>query len=551
MVVKTRRVVVFVLLMSLLIFSFPYSAGAIGEDYELHSLYNTWNVGSTQKFGNYTYRLDRKIYPKFADLVQGELFDQLPLEVKLFWGSSSTADYRRGLVISFSEDGDYVFFTAMRTTATPLRMFLGQGQMTSPYQTFHILARFNPAGGSGGYFYRQTFAYSTSVVKVFSADEFLGSSTPLSTDREAFDTGSLSVGVYIDDGEGGEEQIRGRLPHLYFVHCNGAPYPDLVGDANNPYYELLLPLEGDILYPNSPARSWEYLRQFGEDAVPDWQSFQHFVSIFWPEFRQDENYLITSKMYYVIRRLPSGKYEVDLLGVQAGDPELPSISSVSLRYKSPKLFGIFGGYYQGYWESPRTPFVSYVSVLRPGQSFRMFRQGPGFMTDYKINKNHDIVAFGRFYPEENEETDPPPPIVKEPVGGVPPAYDPDYQPDFESALEETFWGRLFIPKRFSDLPLSSEFEFLTGPIVRFTERVATLSDFEEREGFPEGIVLWGVDFAPTIDRFFGSEVSIPLIGQSLSLYEISRILTGINLSVFMLITAWRTALSFFSGGDED
>lgn len=327
---------------------------------------------------------------------------------------------------------------------------------------------------------------------------------------------------------------------------------------NDPYGLKLSPLdEGypDVILPNSPLRTWDWLRQFGVGNVPGTRAMQQLVDAYWPETSEG----IKRIMYYVIRQTPDGVYKVDLYGVKSMNSDIDDrYPQLQLHYKKPKLFGLFGGYYEfkAWFDSTPTTLSWALAGSNSMGSSGHASTFSGGWTGLKIKKSDRILAFGRFYPTDEGElpVPEPPAMVRPPTGAVPPDYDEDYEFDVGDGLidmlKELALG-LFVPSDLEDLFLVQMLGDFMSPAVNLVERVKELADFEERSSFPSGfLVLWGSDFAPTLNSVLGTTVNVPLFG-SYNIYGLCRLFSLVGIVGIMLSGIIRAVINVFRGGGSE
>lgn len=331
-----------------------------------------------------------------------------------------------------------------------------------------------------------------------------------------------------------------------------------VKEGNWPYEqketEEMIPNSEGKIYPTSPTRSWDYLRNFGKEFVPKLEEMQSMVYQCYPRGLEHYEYegepwYFYREMNYVIRMTSEGLYYVDLVGIWRqgenfgyGEPH-----EITLKYKDSLLWGMIGGYYQLYAEVARGQVMTFAagkgrSYL--GQLGGLTREGnieSGFVP-YKVNKTDKIIAYGPFQPT-NDGLDPVPPvegITPETPGG----YDPDWQPG-SGGLPE-WLKELFVPQDLETLPIVTSGISVIQPAVDLVETLGGMSKFQILNGIPEGkIMLWGGDLADTVNRFFGTEVAVPLIGKNFSLYGMSRIISGLSITVWMGKEVIKAAMGLF------
>ncbi|NLX71852.1 MAG: hypothetical protein GXY94_00910 [Bacteroidales bacterium] len=326
---------------------------------------------------------------------------------------------------------------------------------------------------------------------------------------------------------------------------------------NDPYGLKLVPRdEGypDVINPDDPLRTWDWLRQFGVGNVPGTKGMQQLVDEYWPE--EEEG--IYRVMYYVIRQTPDGLYKVDLYGFRSHnigpDDRWPY---AQFHYKKPKLFGLFGGYYElkVFYDSYPT-FYAWVLAGQNRINLPPALSAPsGGWTGIKINKSDRIIAFGKFYPDDSGTLPipEPPPLVRPPVDAVPPPYDPNYDGSgggLWDTLSELAYS-LFVPSSFDELFIVKMLGDYLAPATNLIERIGELANFEVRDTFPSGfLTLWGRDFAPTLNSVLGTTVSVPIFG-SYSLYGLSRLISLVGIVGIMLSGIIRAVVNFFRGGGNE
>lgn len=327
---------------------------------------------------------------------------------------------------------------------------------------------------------------------------------------------------------------------------------------NDPYGLKLPPLdEGfpDVILPDSPLRTWDWLRYFGSGNVPGTRAMQQLVDAYWPE--TDEG--IKRIMYYVIRQTPDGVYKVDLYGVKSMNSDIDDrYPQLQLHYKKPKLFGLFGGYYEfkcWFDSTPTTLSWALAGSNTMGSSGHAATFSGGW-TGLKIKKSDRILAFGRFYPsDEGELSVPEPPsMVRPPTDAAPPDFDPDYEFEVGEGLRDMLKELayyLFLPSNLDDLFLVQMLGDFMSPAVNLVNRIKELANFEERSTFPSGfLTLWGRDFAPTLNSVLGTTVDVPLFG-SYSLFGLSRLVSLVGIVGIMFSGIVRAVIGVFRGGGSE
>ena len=327
---------------------------------------------------------------------------------------------------------------------------------------------------------------------------------------------------------------------------------------NDPYGLKLPPLdEGypDVILPVSPLRTWDWLRHFGVGNVPGTRAMQQLVDAYWPETSEG----IKRIMYYVIRQTPDGVYKVDLYGVKSMNSGIEDrYPQLQLHYKKPKLFGLFGGYYEfkcWFDSTPTTLSWALAGSNTMGSSGHAATFSGGW-TGLKIKKSDRILAFGRFYPTDEGElpVPEPPSMIRPPTDAVPPDYDEDFEFNVGDGLRDMLKElayHLFLPSNLDDLFLVQMLGDFMSPAVNLVERVKELADFEERSTFPSGfLTLWGRDFAPTLNSVLGTTVDVPLFG-SYSLFGLSRLVSLVGIVGIMFSGIVRAVIGVFRGGGSE
>lgn len=327
---------------------------------------------------------------------------------------------------------------------------------------------------------------------------------------------------------------------------------------NDPYGLKLDPLdEGfpDVILPNSPLRTWDWLRYFGAGNVPGTRAMQQLVDAYWPETSEG----IKRIMYYVIRQTPDGLYKVDLYGIKSLNSDIDDrYPQLQLHYKKPKLFGLFGGYYEfkAWFDSTPTTLSWALAGSNSMGSSGHASTFSGGWTGLKIKKSDRILAFGRFYPTDEGElpVPEPPALVRPPTDAVPPDYDEDYEFEVGEGLRDMLKElvyHLFLPSNLDDLFLVQMLGDFMSPAVNLVNRIKELADFEERSSLPSGfLTLWGTDFAPTLNSVLGTTVDVPLFG-SYSLFGLSRLVSLVGIVGIMFSGIVRAVIGVFRGGGSE
>lgn len=334
-------------------------------------------------------------------------------------------------------------------------------------------------------------------------------------------------------------------------------------EGNYPYADELTeevtPDETGKIYPVSPTRSWDYLQNFGKEFLPKSDEMNAMVKQCWPRGKEhyeveEEPWYIYREMNYVIRLTEGGLYYVDLIGVwrQGENFGFGEPNQITLKYKDSYLGGLIGGYYQAYVEVAAGQVMEFAAgngrryVSQLGGLSRTGNIESGYIP-YKVNKTDKIVAYGPFQPT-NDGLDPIPPVE-----GVYPEkpgdYDPDWSPE-ESGIPD--WVvKMFVPRDLNALPIVSSGLEVVQPAIDLVESMGEMAAFKALEGMPEGkIMLWGGDMAITFNKFFGTEVDVPLINKTISLYGVSRLLSGLAIAVWMAKQAVSVALKLFEEGES-
>lgn len=318
-------------------------------------------------------------------------------------------------------------------------------------------------------------------------------------------------------------------------------------DGAYPYGKDPPPLTGDILYPQG-YRGWDYLRNFGADALPAYEDLQRFLYYF--SNPPSANDTVVNYFYLVLRSKTTSKYQVHILGRDIYE-DYSQQAGILLKWKKSRLFGLLGGYYQ----ANNNPSIPTTGVVNPGRSQWI---GPGrscwflevsrfgSVYPYKVNNKFDVIEFGCFVPDHEEQI---PPVLNPPES-LPPEYDPEAQiepPQALSAIEEALIA-LFVPRSFSELDVMDMLGDVTLPVSDFLGIFKDVAEFDPKTNAPD-VFYNGVNVLSPLAEIMDTPVS--LFGYNGSLISVVRKLNTVNLGLIMAYSFYRLGRRVFGGGGAE
>lgn len=322
---------------------------------------------------------------------------------------------------------------------------------------------------------------------------------------------------------------------------------DTLFNSSFPYGEDPPPLTGDILYPQG-YRGWDYLRNFGADALPAYEDLQRFLYYF--SNPPSANDTVVNYFYLVLRSKTTSKYQVHILGRDIYEAYSQQ-AGILLKWKKSRLFGLLGGYYQ----ANNNPSIPTAGVVNPGRSQWI---GPGrscwflevsrfgSVYPYKVNNKFDVVEFGCFVPDHEEQI---PPVLNPPES-LPPEYDPEAQiepPQALSAIEEALIA-LFVPRSFAELDVMDMLGDVTEPVSSFLGIFKDVAEFDPKTNAPS-VFYNGVNVLSSLAEVMDTPVT--LFGYNGSLISVVRKLNTVNLGLIMAYSFYRLGRRVFGGGGAE
>lgn len=335
-----------------------------------------------------------------------------------------------------------------------------------------------------------------------------------------------------------------RIMGVYRLDPDGQ---DTLFNSFFPYGEDPPPLTGDILYPQG-YRGWDYLRNFGAEALPSYEDLQRFLYYF--SNSPSANDTVVNYFYLVLRSKTTSKYQVHILGRDIYE-EYSQQAGILLKWKKARLFGLLGGYYQ----ANNNPSIPTTGVVNPGRSQWI---GPGrscwflevsrfgSVYPYKVNNKFDVVEFGCFVPDHQQQL---PPVLNPPES-LPPEYDPEAQiepPQALSAIEEALIA-LFVPRSFAELDVMDMLGDVTEPVSSFLGIFKDVAEFDPQTNAPD-VFYNGVNVLSPLAEIMGTPVT--LFGYNGSLISVVRKLNTVNLGLIMAYSFYRLGRRVFGGGGAE